>query len=586
MKKSPLHEIITPISIGILICIFFSNIIRFFGLEYSPPSFYVDEAYAAVQILCIQLSGRDFFGVQLPLFAISGPGVAIYTPPFLYGEVIWTSIFGNTVTGFRSFIAFVTVLTVLILFLYAKKRVGLKAALWITFSASIMPWSFVFSRIAWDPPLAVLFLALFLWTSTFSKFYWIAGIFLAIAAYSYPPMRLMAPMLVIFMPELSVRRKALLLAIAGIICIPMAWLTLSNPHFMIRSHMLAIWSTFYGNPYRNAEIGELLKVIWTNFSSHFSFNFLFLHGEQSLRSSIQTFGMLSWLDLSAYSIVPFLLFWKKLKNKNELFFSSAEKQMIFLGIIGVALSFLPSSLTNETPPHALRSVTAWLFFALLTGILINKFIETTFLSIWSFGFIALGGIFFSFFIWSYFVNYPNISKEAFQMDYFTAYSLPKLQNGNSQTCSDIRYFMQSSAKAEIKVCERIIFSDNVQRSHKFLWDNWHDKEAWGVWSNGKKASLYLPKRDRASHYLDLELKSLITGNHPVQKVQVKINGISTEILISSAKESVYKIPISSLTNEDIWMEIETPNAISPEQAGFGNGDKRKLGVGLISVEFN
>ena len=86
--------------------------------------------------------------------------------------------------------------------------------------------------------------------------------------------------------------------------------------------------------------------------------------------------------------------------------------------------------------------------------------------------------------------------------------------------------------------------------------------------------------------MDLELKSLITGNHPVQKVQVKINGISTEILISSAKESVYKIPISSLTNEDIWMEIETPNAISPEQAGFGNGDKRKLGVGLISVEFN
>lgn len=565
--------------------IFLANLFHFIGLEYSPPGFYMDEAFGAVQALCIQLSGQDFLGNPLPLFAVNAVG-NVYTPPFLYGEVLWTFIFGNSVTGFRSFIGFVTSLTILFIYLFVKNRVGSKAALWVAFAGSIMPWSFIFSRIAWDPPLATLFISMFLWSSTFKKYNWIAGVFLAFAAYSYPPMRLMAPVLLVLMPGVSLRFKLINMLVAGFVCMPLAWYMLSNQDFMIRSHMMAIWSPFYGNPFRNYEIDALLKVIWINFSSHFGFNFLFLHGEHSLRSSIQTFGMLSWLDLFAYAIIPIFLIWGKFRTKGLIIFTLAEKQLIYLGIIGVILSCIPSSLTHEGVPNAVRSLTMWLFFSLLTGMLISKFLEKVPSPFIRLGLLGMGISFFVLFLFSYFIHYPVIAKEAFQMDYFTAYSLPKVQKGSAHTCKDIREYFEVSARPEVYVGDQISFAESFQPSSKLLWDNWYEKEAWGVWSNGKRASLHFPKRDKASNSIDLEIKGLITGKNPSQLVRVKINGEVTPINLSSANAKVFRIPISNPSNNSLSIEIETPDAKSPMQAGFSNGDNRKLGIGLISVTFN
>jgi len=61
------------------------NSLKFIGLDYTPPGFYIDEVAGAVQAICLQESGRDFYGDFLPLFA---PGVndAFYTPTYLYGQ--------------------------------------------------------------------------------------------------------------------------------------------------------------------------------------------------------------------------------------------------------------------------------------------------------------------------------------------------------------------------------------------------------------------------------------------------------------------------------------------------------------------
>ena len=45
------------------------NVLRFLGLEISPPGFYADESYGATQVMCIRETGADFFGHFLPLFA-------------------------------------------------------------------------------------------------------------------------------------------------------------------------------------------------------------------------------------------------------------------------------------------------------------------------------------------------------------------------------------------------------------------------------------------------------------------------------------------------------------------------------------
>lgn len=585
MKKFHLINSSNPFIWATLFAILLINALRFIGLEHVPPGFYMDEAFGAVQALCIQLSGKDFLGRFLPLFTVNDVG-NVYTPPFLYGEVVWTYIFGNSVTGFRSYIGFVTTLTILFLSLFVKNKLCWKTAIWVALSASVMPWSFIFSRIAWDPPLATLFVAMFLWATTLEKYSWIAGVFLALAAYSYPPMRLMAPALLVFMPGLTLRSKLSKLIVAGIVCLPLAWYMLTNKDFMIRSHMMAIWSPFYGNPYRNYELEQLIKVILTNIASHFSFNFLFLHGEHSLRGSVQTFGMLSWLDLVAYTICPLVLIWKKITTKNLIIFSAVERQLIYLAIIGAVFSCIPSSLTHEGVPNAVRSLTMWLFFSLLAGILIKRCVELIALPFFDLGVMVLGIGFFVFFAREYFFHYPLIAKDAFQLDYFTAYSLPKVQAGNQNTCKDIREYFELSSRPEVIVGERVSFSDSYQPSTKFLWNNWYEKEGWGVWSNGETASLHFPKRDKPSRSIDMELKGLITGLNPSQLVRVKVNNEVTVIKLTSANPQSFSVLIGSPTHKALVIEFETPDAKSPMQAGFSNGDNRRLGVGLISIKFN
>ena len=133
------------------------NVLRFIGLELSPPGFYADESYGATQVICLWQTGADFFGNKYPLFSISGPGEPIYSPTYLYGQLIWTAVFGHGIAAFRSYAAIITTLTVLFLYLYAKNLLNSKAALYIAFVATVMPWSWQFSRIAWDPPLAPFF---------------------------------------------------------------------------------------------------------------------------------------------------------------------------------------------------------------------------------------------------------------------------------------------------------------------------------------------------------------------------------------------------------------------------------------------
>jgi hypothetical protein len=168
----------------------------------------------------------------------------------------------------------------------------------------------------------------------------------------------------------------------------------------------------------------------------------------------------------------------------------------------------------------------------------------------------------------------------------TAHSLSKLQLGNYQTCSYIKKSIEAKVKPEINIGKTISFCNSIQQSNKYLWNNWHDTEAWGVWSNGKRASLYFPRPEGVSGSFDLTLKALITGKHPSQIVRVKVNGEVTKIQVSSVEEQIFRIPISSVTNDFIWIEIETPDAVSPENAGLMGGDKRKLGIGLISIAFN
>ena len=307
---------IEPMTFGLLFVILLSNGIRFLGLEFSPPGFYIDEAAGATQALCILEGATDFYGSYLPLFA-QGVSDAFYTPTYLYGQVVWSGIFGKSIFVFRAFIAFISCLTSLFLYLFIKDISNRKVALYAALAGSIMPWSFHFSRIAWDPPVGVFFLVAALWACYRFKNSFLTAFLLSLAAYSYSPLRIAVPIIWIFLPNIT-RRKKFLVCIWGVILAIPLLIQMRIPEFAARSELIALWGAYPSNQFKDLNFLQLSIVALKQFFLHFSPDFLFISGDKNIRHSIQVFGELSWLDLAAHigGVISFIYL---VKNKSSNF---------------------------------------------------------------------------------------------------------------------------------------------------------------------------------------------------------------------------------------------------------------------------
>jgi hypothetical protein len=416
------------------------NIIRFMGLESAPPGFYVDEAAGAAQVMCLKQTGADFFGHSYPLFT-QGLGGGYYTAPYLYGEVVWTGIFGNSVYSFRAFLAFITTLTIFFLFDWVKSRVSLGAALWVTFFASISPWAFQFSRIAWDPPLAPFFLIVGLWLFDRKKAgSWVWGaLAFTLAGYSYPPCRIQAVLLLFFLPGMQWRKKLKVFGVFLVANIPMLYQAWSDPSFTARGKMLALTSHYSMNPYRDAGIFGILGGFVTQFFAHFSPDFLFFHGDHNLRHSTQLVGELS--DGEGLLLGAGIVYWLvNSLRKKKLVLSS----LFIFACIGIASGIAPAALTWESVPHALRAIGAWPFFVLLSGLsadLLFRKLRTSFRRSASFIQYAflLGCVGFSvFYLNDFFSVYPVRAEAWFRADDSPLGSAYGKMTELNVFCSDLR----------------------------------------------------------------------------------------------------------------------------------------------------
>ena len=568
----------------ILILLFIA--LRFIGLEISPPGFYADESYGATQVICLWQTGADFFGNTFPLFSISGPGEPIYSPTYLYGQLLWTSIFGHSIAAFRSYAAIITTLTIVFLYLYAKNIASARAALYIAFVATVMPWSWQFSRIAWDPPLAPLFLMLGLWLSTLKKRWWIAGLPLGLAIYSYPPLRIITPLLWLCLPNLSFKRKVVGLVVVFLTCIPLA-LQLQDENFLSRSNMLTIWSSTFYNPYRHYSIFELISVFWKNWIAHFSPSFLFIHGENNLRHSIQSFGMLSWLDLLALCGLIFLIISKLFTRKHENIFSSRQYQVLVIGLLGIGISLIPAALTNEASPHALRTISAWPFYALVSGIVLYRLGEVlpsrkVYLTI-----LLIGSIFFANYQYHYFNTYPSIAREGFEAGFSNDILYPRLAKREIR-CDELREQTKKMDR-NTRIDEIIDFSkDGRGPITSYLNNHWYNREDWGIWSDGKNADLLITAPHGSPKRIIFMVNALITPNHPEQPLEIWVNNIFQKKLALQAPENnpiEVMLPEVFDDSKPIHIEFRTPSAVSPITAGISTNDGRILGIGLRTAEF-
>jgi len=391
---------------------------RFLYLETSPPGFSTDEAAGAAHVLCMQQTGKDCHGQAWPLFSAAAGG-GVTTPTYLYSSIVWTQVFGTSPTAFRSIAAFFSVLTLLGLFLVAAHFMGVEFAGWVTLCGAVMPWSFQFSRISWDPPLAPCFMVWSLFLLLTRRGRWAAfgaGILGALAMYSYPPTRLQVPLILLGIGffihkkwvEVSWERLAISIGVLSLVCLPMVKAILFDD-LQSRFGLVGIFSSYPDNPVAGKNGVAVFLQVLKHFGLHLSPAFLFISGDHSLRHSTGRFGVLSWLDLMAILTFGGFLLYHRANWKTHLAEPQREKFLVIIlfSLMGILFGILPAALTWESVPHSLRSIGAWPFFCLLSGAFIFFLVR-----IWPW-FATLSLVvalsFSSFYLFTYFSHYPKIS---------------------------------------------------------------------------------------------------------------------------------------------------------------------------------
>ncbi len=401
--------------ISLLTLIALAAVSRFIGVTESPPGFYRDEAAISAQVICIRQSGEDLLQTKHPLFARVLAG-GYLTPTYLYPAMAWTSVFGDSIQSFREFTAAFSLLFIFGSFalgarVWRSKEAGLLCAL----SAALSPWVFQFARIAWDPSIAPAY-TVWAFALLWGRKNWelaLSGVFFSFAAYCYPPLRVQ---LAIMMPFAIIglarargdwRPYVIPVVTATLVSLPLLILVFSAD-FQKRSVILSVFnSEFLVREFGDSSITHSFVMIARNFVSLLSPGYLFAYGDENLRHSTSLTGIWSWLDIFAISIAV-TEGARALAIREKL--SAPSFEVVFV-VAGYFAGLLPSALTWEGNPHALRSFGSAVFLVLgVGGILASSWTRSKTMRALI---IAISAIWVLNFYNAYFVRYPKLAEVAF-----------------------------------------------------------------------------------------------------------------------------------------------------------------------------
>lgn len=330
-----------------------------------PAPLYIDEVASGAHARHILTEGSDFHNAVLPVMSASFGG-GYTTAVYLYPLTLWSALFGVNDQALRAFSQFVTCLAVLVMaismYLWRGKRAGYIAAT----IGLVLPWSWINGNLAWDPAITPLFIAL-----AFAAFSVLASknlqgwrlhavyawmtLAAVLAAYSYPPCRVSAPILLFgallylwrtTKPPFGVYSTSVVTGTLA--CLPLVHFLL-QPDALGRSAQLSVFhdSLLAGI---GALIGNLLLLLnpYT----------LFITGDANLRHSTGFQGMLGWVGAIGLIALAVVLIRHRAVRQSIA-------PVVIIACFGIAANLLASALTNESQPHYLRAVGAWPFFVIL-----------------------------------------------------------------------------------------------------------------------------------------------------------------------------------------------------------------------------
>jgi hypothetical protein len=137
--------------------------------------------------------------------------------------------------------------------------------------------------------------------------------------------------------------------------------------------------------------------------------------------------------------------------------------------------------------------------------------------------------------------------------------------------------------------ERIVFSSKGS-GRKYAAYGWSVSEEWGMWSDGDAAAIILELPSASQRDLDLliEGQAFINDKHPLQEIEVAVNGHVLGILKydgQSASARKLRIPdsVARQRGNRLLVRFKFRDPRSPAELGISS-DARKLGLGLVSMQ--
>jgi 4-amino-4-deoxy-L-arabinose transferase-like glycosyltransferase len=365
--------------IGLIVCLAF--FLRFYKVTEIPPSLNWDEVSIGYNAYSILKTGRDEWNVFLPVHFRSYGEYKL--PIQIYTSIPGIAVFGLNEMGVRITPVIYGTLTVLALFFLARKmfkstEIGLISA----FLLAISPWHIQLTRGSFESSLATFWIVLALWffiKGLEKQKWWIwSMVAFVLSIYTYNTTRVFTPLLLIALALIYRKTFLKFKKVTAIAALVMASLLLpllpyyfsgeGNSRYKLVSvtddpGLIPRINENRGNSLLPEPLPKLIHNKYTYISfyvsehylAHFTPDFLFISGAPHKQHHVQGMGELYWFQAPFLLLGIYLLY-----KKRQPFWQLLTAWLL--------LAFVPVSVTNDSIPHALRTLVAVPVYQILTAL--------------------------------------------------------------------------------------------------------------------------------------------------------------------------------------------------------------------------
>ncbi len=364
--------------IFIIILAFF---LRFNKATEDPPALNWDEVSIGYNAYSVLKTGKDEWNQSFPIhFKAYGE---YKLPVQVYISIPGIYFFGLNELGVRITPVVYGTLTVLIMFFLGYELFGsLLAGLIAAFLLGISPWHIQLTRASFESSLAVFWVVLGIWflVKGFKDHKWFifSMIPFALSVFTYNSARIFTPLflisvLLIYRKKFLEYKKAVLISLLVfiVLLVPLAPFLLSGER-SARYKLVSITDDPGLIPRINENRGRSTlpqplsrlvhnKITYVafnfsrNYLAHFTPQFLFISGAPHKQHNVQNMGELYLFQVPFLFLGLFALF--RFKNR--------FKELLLAWVL---LAFIPVAVTNDSIPHALRTLIAVPFYQLITAL--------------------------------------------------------------------------------------------------------------------------------------------------------------------------------------------------------------------------